>query len=72
MFYATRTLQVAAGVNEVQALSFYTKAQRDGFCNIEDATPITAAQRKALQDADVRRAHKHPQAGVFFVQRVLP
>lgn len=71
MFYATRTQQVTATSAEKQLLSFYTKTQRDEYCNFEDGTAIAAREANKLQPAGTRRGVKSPEAGVFFVQAVL-
>ena len=71
MFYATRTQQITGNVTEKQALSFYTKAQRDAYCHHMGAKPITAAEHKKLQPACTRRSVTHPNIGVFFVHPVM-
>lgn len=72
MFYATRTQQVTDKVTETQALSFYTKKDRDNFVNFIGGTAIGAKEYNKLSFADLKRTHSSAEAGcVFFAQRVM-
>lgn len=57
-YYATRTQQIAANVQEHQLLKFDSKASRDGYCRHESAQPIAAANAHKLMIADVWRTYQ--------------